>query len=107
MSDLILAELLTDEEHYSQFTTTPEDGIHKTAFEQAMSYFRDGVYTSDIIDVIIAAILNALNLKLNVFDEGKEHKLKIMSTSNYEENKNEKIQEEIADSTESTEDTLL
>ena len=28
-------------------------------------------------------------------------------TSNFEENKNEKIQEEIADSTESIEDTLL
>ena len=41
-----------------------------------MSYFCDGVYTSGIVDVIIAATLNALNVKLNIFDEGKQHKLK-------------------------------
>ena len=74
MSDLILAELLTDEEYYSQFTTAPDDGIHKTAFEQAMSCFHDGAYTFDIVDVIIAATSNALNVKLNIFDEGKGHK---------------------------------
>ena len=72
-----------------------------------MSYFCDGVYTSGIVDVIIAATLNALNVKLNIFDEGKQHKLKTALTSNNEQDKHQQIQEEIAESTESPENTLL
>ena len=102
MSDFILAELLTDEEYYSQFTTTPQDGIPKSVFEQATSHFHDGVYTSDIVDVIIVATPNALNVKLNIFDERKQYKLKTALTSNNEQDKNQQIQEEIAESPENT-----
>ena len=74
----------------------------KSAFEQATSYFCDGIYTSDIVDVIIAATPNALNVKLNIFDEGKKHKLKTAPTSNNKQDKCQQLQEEIAESTKDT-----
>ena len=61
IGDAILAEFMQNEEKYREFSSL------QNLFQDLLNYTRHGVYSNDIVDVIIPATANVINNVLNIY----------------------------------------
>ena len=59
--DAIIAEFMQNEEKYRGFSSS------QNLFQDLVNYTQDGVYSNDIVDVMIPATANAINIVLNIY----------------------------------------
>ena len=60
IGDAIVAEFMQNEEKYTGFSSS------QNLFQDLVNYMREGVYSNDIVDVMIPATANAINVVLNI-----------------------------------------